>query len=235
MNKLDEIEDIAFDEIDESDADNALAEARKETVYKPISEYTDETIPQEIIDEMWLMGQPKPPNITWLRWQSLDKTKFVHELMLNMHVQGYSQDEIAKALEYSPRQVCLVLRSPIVKEQIAKKREEMFGKDAKKAFTKLMNKAVGVYNDIIDDETIKPQVRLAAAQHIVEHNIGKPQQTVEHKGGLLSEFMTMTSQLREVESTDPSLTKEPDAIDNLIAEMIPKGVTVGQRGGNSEK
>lgn len=219
-------EDIEFEEleVDEQEATTELELNNLE--YIDPKNFTDENIPQEYIDECKMLGMPRLPNISYSRWHSPIGDKLAYEYMLSMAVAGMPATKIAVELNYHPDQVRRVLAKPEIKEAIEIKKQEVFGKDYKNYLSSRMQKSLAVLDNILDSDKVKDNVRLAAAQMVIEHTVGKPQQTVEHKGNLLAEVIaTADKQLHAKEVIE----SKPSPVDNLIKELIPTDMIVGKR------
>lgn len=180
------------------------------------------------------MGLDKPSDITWTIWlQPSQKEAYHYGEEIQMRAMGHSIVDIAKATGRHPVALHKVLAAPKIKASTKEHIQDSV--DYFRAELKARaNKALGVYDEVLDDATIKPNVRLQAASQIMEHVVGKPQQIVEHKGNLLAEVIAHADRLRDVESSDPSLTPMKDEIDNLIESIIPSNTVVGKRSSSEE-
>lgn len=226
-------DEVEFEEIEVEEAEQGvkLDNTSEPQEYIDPSKFTDETVPQAYIDELKMLGMPKPENITWNRWNAPKDYKIQHEHILHLYLAGATIRSIAKTMDYSEVQLYNIMKSVTFRKELAEKRKEMFGKDYKNYISSRVDKALAVLDDILDDEKVKAQTRLAASQLVIEHTVGKPQQTVEHKGNLLAEVIaTAEKQLQTRDVADINLEAKPSAVDNIIEKMIPTGVVVGKRG-----
>jgi hypothetical protein len=72
------------------------------------------------------------------------------------------------------------------------------------------------------------------AKWVLEHSVGKASQEIIEKKTSLTELIVHINQmesnkLREVGSNPDNLPKEIDPFDNVISQVIPVGMVVGQR------
>lgn len=197
----------------------------------------DETITQEAINEMKMLGVSKPSTVSWERWNRLQSERIEHTHMIHLAASGVPQGKIAKTLGYDQAHVSKVLNTPEIKAKILTEVKEIYGEDHKKALKDRVVKAVGVIDDVLDSG--KEAERASMAKWVVEHSIGKAQNTTEHKVNLLGDIQVHIAkyeqnQLREVGENPNLLPKPIDPFDTVINEVIPEGFTVGVRS-NSEK
>lgn len=241
MNKLED-EDIEFNEISEDEAldYSKFTPINMEQLDKveksfnldslDLSTLTDADLTEELLAELHLLGVEKPPLVSTIRWFSPKSHNYHHEAMVQMAAIGMKQSEIARQLGYTDVQVCKVMSKPEVKEKISKRIAEVYGTDFKQALKQRTHKAIKKLDEIIDDPEAKPQVQLQAATYIIDHVVGKAQQTVEHKGNMLSELIVKADQLRNVNHSPDILTNTHKELDNVLDEVLPTdGLVVGQR------
>lgn len=199
---------------------------------------TDETITQEQINEMKMLGLDKPDSISWERWQRVQSIRSEHELMIMMKATGSSQSKIAQELGYSNSQVSKVLNAPEIKAKVSKQISEIYGDDVKLALKARAMKSVEVFDETLENG--KASEKRRAAQYILDHTIGKAQQTVQVKGNVLADFILQVeqmsqSQLRDVGSNPDLLTKKPHKFDTVIEQLIPSDFVVGKRSKGEEQ
>jgi hypothetical protein len=193
---------------------------------------TDENITQDQIDEMKMLGLPKPDSVSWERWQRIKSIRSEHELMIMMKATGSSNGKIAQELGYSDAQVSKVLNNPEVKSKVSAQIHSIYGDDVKQAMKARALKSIEVFDEVL--ETGKTSEKLQAAQYILDHTVGKAQQNVQVKGAILADFIVQVeqmskSQLRDVGSSPELLTKKPHKFDTIIEQIVPDGFVVGKR------
>jgi hypothetical protein len=238
--ELDE-QDVVFEELELDDAGLPVVKQVDESELLVVGEtdklvgsgfdqITDDTLTTDVIQEMHLLGLPRPPNVSAARWDAPLTHKNTHEHMVNLAAFGLNNKEIAERVGCTPTLVSKVLKKPEVKALVARRISELYGDDIKKAIRDRALNAITKMDEIINDPETKDQVRLQALTYVLDHTVGKAQQTIEHKGAVLSELIIKADQLRDVTAQSLLLTKEKDSIDNLLDEVIPKGLVVGKRG-----
>jgi hypothetical protein len=195
-------------------------------------EPTDETITQEQINEMKMLGLPKPRLVSWERWQRIQNVRIEHQHMIQLAAMGYPQKKIAQEMGYTDASVSKILNTPEVKSEVNKIVQETYGDNIKKAMKDRALKAVTVVDDILDNPLSKSSDRLSAATYILDHTVGKPQQQINHTGNFIMEIMdeaTRITKLREANPITPELTGKPDPFDTVLEQIVPSNVVVGKR------
>ncbi len=200
---------------------------------EPELELTNETITQEQINEMKMLGVPKPKGVSWDRWQELQGERGEHTHMIHLAASGVPNWRIAQILEYDSVHVSKVLRIPWVKEKVKAEIESIYGTDHKKALKDRAIKALTVIDDILEDG--KESEKAGMAKWVLEHSVGKASQDIQVTKTSLTEViikineMQTSNQLRDVGSGQASLPKPKDHFDTIIAEVIPEGMVIGKR------
>jgi predicted transcriptional regulator len=213
--KLSSIEDNEFEEVSLSESGNIL---------------TDENITQDQINEMKMLGIPKPDTVSWERWQQLQTVRHEHQHMIHLAASGVPQKQIAEILGYTNASVSKILNTPEIKQKVNAEVVSIYGEDHKKALKHRAMKAIGVVDEVL--ESGKESEQAAMAKWVLEHSIGKAQQVVEHKGTILSDVMIkieQLNQLRDVTDSQALLTKTPHKFDTILEQIVPSGVVVGKR------
>jgi hypothetical protein len=239
MKKLQET-DLELDNENFDELGNELSpEGTPEGIGQPL-ELTDETITQEMINELKMLGEYKPPGVSWERWQRIQDIRPEHEHMIHLAASGVPQWRIAQTLGYDQASVTKILNTPEVRERVKKEIESIYGADHKKALKDRAMKAVGVVDQIL--ESGKESEMSSMAKWVLEHSVGKASQDIQVTKTTLSEVivkieeMKAAGQLRDVGSNLSSLSKPKDDFDNIIEKVIPSGMIVGKRsGGESEE
>lgn len=207
---------------------------------------TDETITDAQINELKALGIDKPPQVGWPRWMGPKDVKQRHEWIIHLAAMGKTNRQIAREVGMTDSRISLIINTPAVKQAIQLKIKEYFGEDAKAYIKTLAHKGFEVIEGILVDQTEKGTTRLDAAKYVVDHTIGKAQQTVTVQGSLLSELMIkLDSGARDV-STDllvsellPSTEIKPvapprDAMDNFVDSLDLEEVVIGKRSSGEE-
>jgi hypothetical protein len=181
---------------------------------------------------MKMLGLPKPPLVSWERWQRIQNVRIEHQHMIQLAAMGYPQKKIAQEMGYTDASVSKILNTPEVKSEVNKIVQETYGDNIKKAMKDRALKAVTVVDDILDNPLSKSSDRLSAATYILDHTVGKPQQQINHTGNFIMEIMdeaTRITKLREANPITPELTGKPDPFDTVLEQIVPSNVVVGKR------
>lgn len=112
-----------------------------------------------------------------------------------------------------------------------------FNKDqsARSRITELSKAAVDTVYQVMTDHQSKPQLRLQAAQYIIDQAEGKAKQEVHVEQSMLVEFMIkLESKSREAKDVTNSLPPPKDHLDNFLEEFIPEKFIVGDKSGKEE-
>lgn len=111
-----------------------------------------------------------------------------HDRIAYLHALGYSNNQIAKHLGYSPTGISLALQRPWVQEQIAKHRSALIDPEVTNRIKLFAQDAVGYLHNTIHDPTIKDEIRSANARWGVEKYSGKPKQEIAHESNTFAAF-----------------------------------------------
>jgi hypothetical protein len=181
---------------------------------------------------MKMLGIPKPENISWARWQRIQDIRFEHEHMIHLAASGLPQKLIAEAIGYDDAHVSKILATPEVRKKVTERVNEIYGQDHKKALKDRVMKAIGVVDTVL--ETGKESEQASMAKWVIEHSIGKASQEVNVHKSTLSEVIVKIEEmkqakLRDVQGIAQDLPKEIDPFDNIIDQVIPKGMVIGKR------
>ena len=196
------------------------------------NQLTDETITQEQINEMKMLGLSKPDAVSWAKWQAIQSERSEHTHMIHMAAAGIPQGKIAEALGYDQVHVSKVLSVPWVKQKIQEEIHSIYGEDHKKALKDRAMKSIAVVDEVLDSG--KESEKASMAKWVLEHSVGKAQQEVKHSGTILADFMVKVeqmeqNQLRDVGSGNPLLTQQSSKFDTILNEIVPVGAIVGKR------
>lgn len=201
---------------------------------------TDETITQEQINEMKMLGMDKPKGVTWERWQRIKTIRHEHEHMVHLVASGLTQAQIAKILGYDQQTVSRIMLNPVMKEKVRQQVQEIYGVDHKKALKDRTMKAMQVVDTVLTSG--KETEQASMAKWVIEHSVGKASQDIQVTKTTLSEVIVKieemkANQLRDIGSNASSLPKPIDPFDTIINEVIPKDLVIGKRsssGGETE-
>ncbi len=193
---------------------------------------TDLNITQEQINEMKMLGLPRPEKVSYQRWFEIQDERYEHTHMIQMAAGGRPQSEIARVLGYDQAHVSKVLNTPWVKAKVQEEAKSIYGKDWKQALKDLNDLSIMVVKEVL--ETGKESEKAAMAKWNLEHSVGKASQEIQVTKTTLTEFIVRVDQmkadqLRDVGSNQALLPKPPDPFDTIIDQVIPKGMVIGKR------
>ncbi len=199
---------------------------------------TDETISQDQINEMKMLGMARPETVSSERWWRIQDVRYEHEFMIHMAASGVPQKKIALELGYADAHVSKVLSTPEVRKQVQDQINEIYGSDIKKALKDRALKAISVVDDVLVSD--KESERASMAKYVLDHTVGKASQDIQVTKTTLSEFIIQindmqSNQLRDVNPNSEVLPKVKDHFDTIIEQVIPSGMVIGKRSGGSSE
>lgn len=166
-----------------------------------------------LIKTMKRMMQQRPQDVTPEEWDSVDITE--------------ASEAYLEAIDASKQQLVNSLAAKIAVGLPADNKEKL------KALFEL-----GLYEvmKLMSDIKTKDTVRLAAATFLMEHDVGKAKQEIEHSGALALEIRAQAKQFiaerksgsRDVTPTE-TLDKTQTAVDNFIKTKLPSNFVVGKK------
>lgn len=134
---------------------------------------------QKELAKMRMQGQQKPEGITWAQWMAPFSLKPQHEKILYLAAMGHNASRIADEMGMSLQSVSKILQSDRGQFRIAELQHHLYGKSIKKRFQSLASKAADVVENVLDDQNAKANIRLKAADMILDRAFGKPKQTID--------------------------------------------------------
>lgn len=193
------------------------------------AEFSDEDL-----EEMKLMGLPKPDNVEWGRWIGPKSHSHRHELLIHMAASGLSNNQIAEELQYSQSRVSVILSQPEIRNKIRLLQEKVWGGNASQKFQSLVHDAIDVTEEIMNNRQEKGATRLSAANNLLDRALGKATQKIDVESTSLGEVLDRLDQLKELEKNntyqEPALlekTKNPE--DAFLDSFIEADYVVGER------
>lgn len=229
----------AFDDIPEEDkikTSDAYGKTQRQLEMEELAkdqpegwiDWTSDTITKDIIKQYKRGGTPKPPGVSSAVWSAPEILTERHWAIVNMVVMGQSTQAIAKEIGLSEARINLLVQGPEMKAAIAEKRELYFG-DGRSKMQSLVNDAFGVIKEIMMNPDAKDNVRLSAAQYVMDQTIGKAQQTVKVEGNLLGDFMSQLDKAERVVHELEHVAIPRDEMDDKLDQIIGKNFVVGVR------
>lgn len=177
-------------------------------------------------------GFPKPIGVPWAHWFSPIELSPRQELVIYLAANGWGPKRIAEEIGITKERVGAILKTPGVRDLVALKQQEIYGNQPKERLRNMTNKALDTLDEILNNEQEKSQLKADVAKYVVDQGVGKPTQTHEVKGNLLSELIMRldNDKSREVVQETEKLAKPPDALETFVETHIPTDVKVGDRG-----
>ena len=114
-----------------------------------------------------------------------------------LHALGYTNNQIAKHLGYSPQGISLAMKQPLVVEEIERYRTLYFSQDALNIIKEAALDGARHIRNIILDPKAKESTRVAASQWAVEKATGKARQEISVESESLSRFMELAERAVE--------------------------------------
>lgn len=228
MDEFELADSMSFDEVTEEEIKQA-----SEPEGKPFDLLTDNDLTPELMQELKALGMSKPPLVSESKWLVIEDARGIHYHIINLAALGRNFSEIALATGLNINTVRKALARPDIRAVVRAKVEEFYAGDMKKQFSSLFGKSFSAVDDILTSESAKENTKLDAAKFVIDHTIGKAQQTIVQKGSLLIDVLSKVEGLKE--ATNANLLDKPrDSMDDLIDEVIPATLVIGKRGDSDE-
>ena len=141
-----------------------------------------------------------------------------HRLIAKYHAWGYTNNQIARHLGYSPTAISLALNRPFVRAEIERVRALMFDPDVMGKMKETATIAADHIQRTILDEKTKEEIRSTNARWAVEKVTGKPKQEVSVESNTLTSFMELA---REMISRGEVIDVSPVQREQVTEEKSP--------------
>jgi len=113
---------------------------------------------------------------------------------------GVSVRQIGKSLGIPQTKVKLILKSITVQNEIYRIQEELYERDTKRMFMRMLPEAAAITYKMMKSKKTKDMTKLAAANMIMDRAIGKPtQHVVEEKSELKEVFAKLNERVQNKE------------------------------------
>lgn len=126
-----------------------------------------------------------------------DQDPEYYKIIAHMWSFGASKDEIATGLGKPVKEVEDILRLDRMKELTFQIKKKFAGRDYSRLFKLLVPDAVDTIQHIMTDKSSKDATRLNAALAIIDRDMGKPLQQIEHRGSQISELFEKLDRFEE--------------------------------------
>lgn len=206
---------------------------------RTLDELPDSEFTEAQVRELRELGLPKPRHLLQERWDNCSSGNYKTQYLVELAAQGESTREIAEKLEADEKWVERQLLREEIKQQISAIQQTVIAKDPRAYIKALMPRAFENIKEILDSKTAKESTKASVAIYLIDQGIGKARQEIEHKGGLLVEFLAKLDHvekqgyLRDV--TKSKLDRPKSSLEAFVEDNIPDGVNVGvKKNGGSE-
>lgn len=114
-----------------------------------------------------------------------------HRRFCQLAAAGATNGTIAKELGFTPGRVSQLLQNQHIVTEIHRLQDKIFEKGAQEQFKDLVEISMKNIKEIIDDTTgrVKPHVKLAASQWVLEMTVGKATQRTDIGENMLAVFL----------------------------------------------
>lgn len=153
-----------------------------------------------------------------------------NELIYKLMATGMKATEICEELGISLNSFYIASNKPEANSRVHYYRERLFGHNVRKKMDALAHKAVDKLEKLLESDSEK--VQADAVYYVLDQNVGKAKNTIQHEGSLLSEMIDRINSAREVKEIAEEHKAPKDDLESLIDDLIPSH-TVGVR--NREK
>lgn len=169
------------------------------------------------------LNAPKKPN-----WTKPKKISNQHEEIIQMAVIGRSNAYIAKALDFSPQHVARLINSSEISERIKAERETRVNAIIREKIYGLSGAAIDSISQILTSQDARDSTRLEASKWVLEQTVGKAKGIEGPQTTNLVQIIQMIENIPR--NLEPKLKDEWDVkMDQVLDEVIPKGLIVGKR------
>lgn len=121
------------------------------------------------------------------------KEKYRHRVICYLKAIGFKNRDIQRTLNCSLGEIYKVIRSQSGQDEIERVQREIFVSEPAKMFEAILPEAVKVAVNAMMSKKVNTSIRVDAAFKFMDRALGKPSQTVEHKGNLVKELITKIS------------------------------------------
>lgn len=153
---------------------------------------------------------PVPENISQIPRDV--RTRWLEVARLN--ALGQTNNEICERLGYSVSRVSIILKFPVVQNEIHRYRNQLFEQDIVTAMKDMGPDGIRVINEMMNSSSEKLKDRVDTAKWLLEKLTGKPKQEVNVESNTLAMFMeTLRQMQRTGESINAPAQRTGDVID----------------------
>ncbi len=211
--------------------------SEQQDVASEFDSLTDDTITNEMIDELKSVGVQKPKNVSWGRWVGPRDHSHRHDLICALAALGRTNNQIAEEIGMTPPRVSIILQQKETKKKIKEMQNTEFVAKARERIEAMLGPSLDVIEAIITNDMESSKIKLDAAKYLIDQGVGKSKQEVTHSGTVLGEFMHKLEQAGNtlIDVTPQKLlADQSNPIDAFIVENVPDSVKVGKRNEQKE-
>jgi len=121
------------------------------------------------------------------------KEKYRHKVICYLKAIGFKNRDIQRTLNCSLGEVYKVIKSQSGQDEIERVQREIFVNEPAKMFDAILPEAIKVAVNAMMSKKVNTSIRVDAAFKFMDRALGKPSQTIEHKGNLVKELITKIS------------------------------------------
>lgn len=153
----------------------------------------------------------------WMKKSGLDYT---YRIIAYMAACGATQKAIASALKMTPGTVSKALKREDVDKEIISIQDRLFGLDPTRVYQRTFPKALKTATSIMADDSVKPGIRLNAAQDFMDRHAGRAPQKIEVERSEISILIAMLD--KSAKNTDVSQENQKEIIDAEFTDPEPE-------------
>lgn len=153
--------------------------------------------------------------------------EYTADIVYMLAASGLKASEIANASGFPQDFVVKALRRNGARELIQDFQQKLFGDDLTKRLKPMAMKALNVVDELISDPKTKANIRLSAAQDVLDRTLGKPKQFFEHSDGNLKDIYRKIDALIEAKGEVKTIIVESR---EKIVDTIEESKSVEQDG-----
>lgn len=179
--------------------------------------------------------EDSPPIVSYAPGvRSLMPKKLSHRLKYVAHLKalGCTNKEIAEKAGYTQHRVSVIMNSPHVSAEVERMRRYLFERDPDVALRGMIPKALKAIDDVLSAPNEKLTSKADIAFRLFERTHGKPKQTVDMGGNMLSDLFALLDARDESppERSIPTTSRPLDeTLDTLENDSLARGDSHDER------
>lgn len=205
------------------------SEQRREDAVSILAETLQRPITGPMIEKLHMLGVTRPAWISVMTWEDSAPVTSEERVIVFLSALGMNDSEIAEETTIGTKTVRRVLSFKRTQLKISEiQNERLNPKNLFKKIERTLPQAIETAIEIMNDKTVKPAVRLSAAQDFMDRALGKASQTLEIKDSTFRDVLMRIDALAAEEKEkktielqkdgDQCQEKEGDKIDSWVAK-----------------